>query len=128
MLTRSRTLILALASTVCVFASLAFAQDMRWGALSVASDAYGWAKDYQTRKEAEDAALANCRKHSKRNDCDTRAMPQGICGAVVSWDTGRNRFGNIARFAESEQDARDRAMNDCQSRYGGCRHTYAFCN
>lgn len=118
----------AMAAAATLACGLAFAQDMRWGALSVASDAYGWAKDYQTRKEAEDAALANCRKHSKRNDCDTRAMPKGICGAVVSWDTGSKRFGNIARFAESEVDAKSRALSDCQSRYGGCRHTYSFCN
>lgn len=130
MLTRSRTFILALASIVCVLASLATAQDIRWGALSTASDAYGWAKDYNTRSEAEDAARANCKKHSKRGDCETRAMPQGSCGAVVTWSTGsrRNQSGNIARFGDSEEDARTRAMNDCQKLHGGCRHTYAFCN
>jgi hypothetical protein len=118
-------------STVCLLASLATAQEMRWGAISTASDAYGWAKDYTTRREAEDAALANCKKHSKRGDCETRAMPQGSCGAVVSWSTGsgrRSQFGNIARFGDSEDVAKSRAMADCQRYHGGCRHTYAFCN
>ena len=130
MLMRSRAIFLAMASSICVVASLATAQDIRWGALSTASDAYGWAKDYTTRGEAEDAARANCKKHSKRGDCETRAMPQGSCGAVVTWSTGsrRNQSGNIARFGDTEEIAKSRAMDDCQRYHGGCRHTYAFCN
>lgn len=131
MLMRSRAIFLALASTVCLLASLAAAQEMRWGALSTASDAYGWAKDYTTRREAEDAALANCKKHSKRDDCETRAMPQGSCGAVVSWSKGsgrRSQIGNVARFGETEDLAKTRAMDDCQRYYSGCRLSYSFCN
>ena len=107
------------------------AAPLGWGALALSADAYGWARGYATRVEAERVALANCRKHARRDQCDVRAFEGTTCAAVATWsylDGNERRYGNIGDFGASLRDAEDRALTTCEAKHRGCKLEYSFCN
>ena len=118
-----------LAATLAMAGSAAAQQ--RWGALAISAEGYGWAKGYANKAEAERFALSNCRKHTKRDSCDVRAIPAGACAAVASWsfvDGGTRRFGNIGSFGDTLSAASNKAMASCRAKHRGCKIEHSFCN
>ncbi|HEX3972356.1 MAG TPA: DUF4189 domain-containing protein [Stellaceae bacterium] len=55
------------------------------------SGAWGYSYNWNTRKQAEDNALANCKKNA--SDCEVQVWYQRECGAVVSADGGDVYWG-----------------------------------
>jgi len=126
-----RPMVLAgLAVTLLATAGTAVAQQ-KWGALAISAEGYGWAKGYVSKSEAENFALTNCRKHTKRDTCKVRPVPAGACAAVASWSrvSGSTRhYGNVGSFGDTLSSASNKAMASCRAKHGNCRIEHSFCN
>ena len=87
----------------------AFAQDY-YGAIaySPSKKAEGWAFNHKTRREAERAALTNCRKFA--NDCKTQVWFMNACGSLA---TGPGGYG--AAWGSTQAAANEVALKHCQN-------------
>lgn len=107
-----------LACGVCLLlglgASPAVAQDY-YGAIaySPSTRAHGYSYDYPTRWEAEDRALAECRRHA--GDCLIPVWFRNACGALATGPSGYGSgWGTNRNLAESY------ALQTCRRHSGGC--------
>lgn len=102
--------------------AIALAQPEYFGAIaySPGSGAHGWAKDHPSRKAAERAALAACRKHAK--DCRNVLWFKNGCGALaVSAKAYGWGWGSTQALADAE------AIRACSKHTKGCKVTSRAC-
>lgn len=107
----------------------------RWGAIAfVANGSYGSSWNYDTRREAEESAIAGCRKHAGRNaKCTVLSTFDEACGAIAKYSRtirGTNYFGTHGATRTTLDAARRDALADCGSaeRAGNtCKIITVFC-
>jgi len=113
---------LAVAGLFFLFTAVpAFAGD--WGALATSPNAdYGWAKNYDTEDDAEDAALKECRKYS--SECTVKRSFRNVCISVATSTNGAMGWA----WGYSREEGNRRAMDECRNNRGrGCRLAERFC-
>ena len=81
---------------------------------------HGWANNFPSRKEAEKAALDQCRKDAA--DCQSILWFRNACGALV---TGPATYA--ADWAENQNAAVNKALKSCATRSTSCALTQSFC-
>jgi hypothetical protein len=98
----------------------------RWGAVAVESGAdgngFGTASSMTSRRKAEKAATAQCKKTGSGSKC-TVVSYYNQCGAVAWGDT----YYSFAR-AGSEDIASRLAADECSTKSINCRVLYAACS
>jgi len=104
----------AIAATALFPPATAMAQDL-FGAIaySPSSRAFGWAKDFGSQYEAENAAMNECYKRA--GDCRVAVWFQNACGSVASGPEG---WG--ADWGESFREAERKATRLCSDYSHGC--------
>lgn len=87
-----------------------------FGAIAVSSDAWGRSRNTQTQKDAENEALAACRKNSAEPRSCQIATSYQTCGAVA---LGKNRwFPSRSEQGLSKSDAEANALSACRNSPG----------
>jgi hypothetical protein len=88
----------------------------RYGAIAYSpqSGAYGYSYDYNSRADAENVAINNCRQHG--TGCEIAIWFRNACGAVA---TGRNGGWGSA-WANSRAAAENMAINYCSNYTTNC--------
>lgn len=122
--------IVGCACLIAVGATLALAQVDRWSAVALSAEAYGWAKGYASKEDAEGRALEACRQRSKKDVCEARSFKGAGCAAVASWsyvERGSRLFGHMASISAELKDAQSGAMTDCTKAQRGCKLVFSFC-
>lgn len=107
-----------------------------WGAIAFeAAGAYGIVWNRTSRQDAENDALAECRKHAAANakNCDPFTLGDSQCGAM-SWYSGysggRRHWGSFVVRRGTIEQARTDVMSECQRQAKapqGCQIRVAFC-
>ena len=94
-----------------------------WGALATSPNAdYGWSKNYDSEREAERAALRECRKYSSR--CTVKRTFRNVCISVASATNGAMGWA----WGYGRREGNERAMDECRSNQGrSCRLVERFC-
>ncbi|MBX9457833.1 MAG: DUF4189 domain-containing protein [Rhizobium sp.] len=114
--------VIALGAVLASTAYEARAADL-YGAIaySQSSRSYGWAKDFNTQRAAERAALRRCRERA--NDCRVATWFRNACGALsVGGDGGwGSDWGRNIRAAENK------ATHACTGYSFNCRIVVSTC-
>lgn len=99
----------------------AFANDL-YGAIaySPSSKAYGWAKDFNSQIEAENAAMNECYKRA--GDCRIAVWFVNACGAVAAGPEG---WG--ADWGSSIREAERKSTRLCSDYSYGCQIVMSQC-
>jgi len=94
-----------------------------YGALATSPDAdFGWSKNYDTQDEAEDRALAECRKYSR--ECTIKKSFRNVCVSVASSSNGAMGW----TWGYSRREGNSRAMDECENNRGkSCKIVARFC-
>lgn len=106
-----------------------------WGSLAyTANGTIGRAWNRPTRQDAEDAALAECRRRAGRNaDCSTQSAADSACLAAATYRATIGEtvyFGARVSLKPRLQEAIDGAMEQCQAAersQGTCESRVSFC-
>lgn len=107
-----------------------------WGAIAFeARGAYGMVWNRTSRQDAENDAMAECRKHAaaNANSCQTFTLGDTQCGAM-SWYqgnvNGRTHWGSFvvrrATFAEAQNDVLEECRRQAKAPRG-CQVRVTFC-
>lgn len=121
-----RYAVMALAAAAALLAGTtsAQAQSNQYASLAIdqnAGDAYGWAVNHYTQKQADAAALSQCGRN-----CHVVLRYYGGCGAyavergnnsLYGWGTASTEYGAKSR---AEQEVRNRGGRDVVIRVWGC--------
>ncbi len=100
---------------VLASSEVADAGEHGYGALafSYSKQQYGWAVDYSTKEEAEQAAVAACNKKTGDTSCKLREwFHDHPCGAFAQDGPGRAGGWGVA---DSPQEAENGALKACKS-------------
>ncbi|WP_172891522.1 DUF4189 domain-containing protein [Cohaesibacter sp. ES.047] len=115
----------SLITCICIlfaFSSVASSED-RFGAFAVAENgAYGYAWAHYSKSEARRTAMNECRRRGP--GCRNALWFRNACGALAM--NSRNSWAT--EWSESRAGARDRALNSCNNKFGGCRIREAICS
>lgn len=106
-----------------------------WGSLAyTANGTIGRAWNRATRQEAEEAALAECRRRAGRNaDCSTQSAADSACLAAATYRATIGEtvyYGARVSLKPRLQEAVDGAMQQCQAAErsnGTCENRISFC-
>lgn len=113
------------ASLLCLLLAAAVrpaaAQDY-FGAIaySPTTRAHGWTHDYGSRQEAQNVALAECRRHA--DDCVIAVWFRNACGALA---VGLDGYG--AAWATNRVQAERAALKLCRSYSEDCGAIRSIC-
>jgi hypothetical protein len=106
-----------------------------WGAVAyTARGASGTSWNFKTRREAENAALTECRRRAGRNaNCNVLATFDDACGALAVHATRHGRTTHFGAFAVTRtalSQARTDALKDCSASdksRNDCKIHIVFC-
>ena len=112
----------ALAGVIFLFAA-GPAMAGAYGALATSPNAdFGWSKNYDTQDEAEDRALSECRKYSRR--CTIKKTFKNICVSVASSSNGAMGW----TWGYNRGEGNRRAVTECTDQGGkSCKVVARFC-
>ncbi len=109
-----------------------------WGAIAFSSPKaiyYGWAVNYDSKADAEKAAVKKCNEKEEKftkgkQTCKIHEWFHGECGALAIHPDAK---GNIDKFgwaqAPSKDDAEKAALGECRKAGGtSCRIEVGACN
>jgi serine/threonine-protein kinase len=89
-------------------------------AYSPKTDAFGWSNDKASRKEAEESAMAGCRKHA--SDCILPQWIRNTCGALAF-----SPKGYAAAAGETSGQAEKAALQKCAQHGSKCTVAHWIC-
>ena len=94
-----------------------------YGALAYSqrTTSYGWAKDFNTRRAAEKAALRRCRERA--SDCRVAIWFRNACGALAVGGDG----GWGSDWGVNLRAAQNKALHVCSGYSYNCRIVVAQC-
>ncbi|MDX2201754.1 MAG: DUF4189 domain-containing protein [Hyphomicrobiaceae bacterium] len=107
-----------------------------WGGIAfVASGAYGMVWNRTSRQDAENDAIAECRKYAGANggDCKAYTLIEAQCGGLsfyVGNYRGRKHWGTFVIHRPTLAEARQAAVEACRSEAkvpGACQLRASFC-
>lgn len=103
--------------------ALAMAESYGAIAYSPSTKSYGWAHDFGSQNEAENAAKEAC--YDRADDCQVAVWFRDACGAVAAGSTG---WG--ADWGVDKRQARRKALAQCESVNGNanCQIIHAQCS
>lgn len=97
----------------------------RWGAIAAGDNSiYGIVSDMDSRRQAQKAAIAECKRRGGRG-CEVQMAYFNQCAAVIAGRTGSNTFR-----AATEEKATSMGLKDCEKvdGAGACRVYYSGCS
>ena len=113
-------MIVALLGLVALSSGEGRAYEDHHGAIAAARDgSYGYSYDHPTRRNAERAALRECGSLG----CVVKLWFKNNCAAYA-----RGRGGEGWAYNDSLEDAKQRAIDECEARGSGCEVVCWACN
>ncbi|EIJ41544.1 Protein of unknown function (DUF2939) [Beggiatoa alba B18LD] len=99
-----------------------------YGALaySTTSGMHGFSAQRATQAEAEQEALNRCNGLTEKKDCQVLSPVNNACIALVKASVDATIFGWA--WNDTQQEAEERAMQDCKERNPDCRLQQSFCS
>jgi serine/threonine-protein kinase len=113
----------AFGAALSMMAVPALAMADSYGAISYSptTKSYGWSHDYNSQREAENAANEAC--YDRADDCQVAVWFRDACGAVAAGDRG---WG--ADWGNNKRQARRKALSQCEEVSGNCQIIHAQCS
>ncbi len=109
--------IMTVATVLASCVSVAEARADNYGAIAYSPEtgAVGWSYDHPSRRQAERAAMRNCRGYAY--DCRIATYFSNACGAVARARNG----GWGADWGQDREEAESNALDACYNHGDGCR-------